>query len=401
MLHTFSNRGETERLYSPAGLVRLAVGRCGGTMPAAETECGGLASICEALEAARPRQTTFGKLHARAILLDALAKRLRLADYLRRFPEIRSVSLPTPLFIVAPFRTGTTFLHRLLAQDPENRWPRVWEVAFPPPAEPLWRGDSRYFSEDPRIADATAALRTLYRANPTLARLHSMGTDLAEECFGLLETSLTSHSFMFCAELPSYLDWLDARDAAEWRAAYEIYADQLRVLHWSYPGRRWVLKSPVHLWNLDLLPEVFPEGRIVQLHRDPIAVMASFCRLLAAHRQAFSKQTTPAAIGEQALTYMKKALNRAVAARHRLDRSRFIDLGFEALTRDPVRSARTIYAGIGERLTPKAAASMTRWLSRVERRRSSEDATVVHFGLDPTEVRAIFAPYAAFLGRDC
>ena len=338
MLHRFEDSDGTQRLYAPAELVRLAAARCG--LPEAAGQAGGpaLEQLCAAFEAARPQQTTFGKLHAQAILLDSLGKRLGLADYLQHFPQIRVEPLPSLVFIVAPFRTGTTFLHRLLACDPENRWPRIWEVAYPPPSEPHLRADPRYFAEDARIEVAAAALRTLHRASPALNRLHPMSPNLADECFGLLETSFLSHSFMFYAELSPYLHWLDARDGADWRAAYQTYAVQLRLLQWWYPGQRWVLKSPVHLWNLDILLETFPQAFVIQLHRDPGDAMGSFCRLLASYRQVMCKAAVPAATGAQARRYMRQVLQRAVAARRRADASRFIDLRFADLMRDPISS---------------------------------------------------------------
>ena len=396
LLQTFHDADGAERLYSPAGLIDLASRKVGRAADSDGLDVAALEQLCSAFESARAQQTLFGKIYAQGTLLDALGKRLRLADYLARFPAIRSVAIPAPVFIVAPFRTGTTFLHRLLAQDPDNRTPRMWEVAYAPPAEPDLRGDPRYFSEDIRIAAAETALRGLYRGSPALARLHPMGPHLAEECLGLLETSLLSHSFMFYAELPSYLDWLDGRSAAEWRSAYETYALQLRLLHWWRPGRRWVLKSPVHLWNLDILCELFPDAHFVQLHRDPPAAMASFCRLLAAYRTLMWKKADPPEIGRQAASYMRKALERGVAARKQLAASRFIDIGFEEMMGNPLQIARRIYSRIGADSTDRVQADMTSWLSEPHPARLDDRAEHEAFNLRAEAVRADFAHYTAF-----
>ncbi len=374
MLHGFSEDDDaSSRLYSAAGLVRLATSMCGGPVPFDPAGQSGFEQLCDAFELARPGQTTFGKLFARSVLLDGLIKRYRLADYIRRFPAVESIDLPSPVFIVAPFRTGTTFLHRLLSCDPQNRCPRMWEVAYPPPAEPYLRGDARYFAHDARIAKAAAALRTLHRASPALCRLHPMAPDLAEECFGLLETSFLSHSFMFYAGLPSYLDWLDARETDDWRAAYTLYAAQLRLLHWWQPGRRWILKSPVHQWNLGMVLEFFPRSHIIQLRRDPVDAMDSFCRLLTEYRRLMCRSVDPVAIGRQAETYARKAFDRAVAARRRTETPRFIDVEFNELLGDPMACVQAIYARMGARLSPAAAACMRRWLS--EEARASSDRT--------------------------
>ena len=397
MLHSFGDGGRERQLYCPAGLMRLARSRCGDVEAADPTPFAGLDILCAAFETARPAQTSFGKIHAQTILLDAIAKRLRLADYLRRFPEIATENLSSPIFIVAPFRTGTSFLHRLLACDPANRWPRLWEVAYPPPARPDLRREAHYFTDDARIAPSAAALRTLDRANPARASLHPMAVDLAEECFGLLETSFLSPSFMFYAALEPYFDWLDTRKPADWRAAYRIYADQLRLLQWWYPGRRWILKSPVHLWNIDVLLEIFPQAHIIQLHRDPADAMESFCRLLGAYRSAMCKPVSPGFIGEQARMVTAKSLQRAVAARRRSDARRFIDVDFADLIRDPVATAQAIYARIGIELTPVAAGMMRCWVSDSRPKQADTKARVGTYGLENGAVLDMFADYTGFL----
>ncbi len=224
-----------------------------------------------------------------------------------------------------------------------------------------------------------------------------MSPDLAEECFGLLETSFLSHSFMFYAELPSYLAWLDTCTGADWHGAYQIYADQLRLLHWWHPGPRWVLKSPVHLWSLDALLQSFPRARIIQLHRDPVDAMASFCRLLAAYRQVMCKATAPEAIGAEARCYTRQVLGRAVAARRECGARQFIDVGFAGLIRDPLATVQAIYARIGARLAPDAVTAMRGWLLHEERVPVKAETHIETFGLEQREVRDMFADYTAFL----
>ncbi len=393
MLHGFQDERGAPLLYDPSGLLRLAAARCGGGIPDDFGAGMALAQLCAAFEAVRAGQTAFGKLRTQSILLDSLVKAFRLSAYLRRFPEIRSVELSRPIIIVAPFRTGTTFLHRLLANDPESRWPRFWEVAFPPPAEDRFDPSVRGFSDDTRMADAKAALRTLDRASPSLGRLHPMRVDLPEECFGLLETSLMSHSFLFYADVPSYLDWLDGRGQDDWRSAYEIYANQLRLLQWCNPGRRWLLKSPVHLWHIDKLLAAVPSAHLIQLHRDPVAVLRSFCHLLWVHRKMMCKSPTPEAIGRQALGYMKMALDRAVATRRGPGMTNVIDLDFDALTRDPLGCARTLYRRMGDELSAQAEAAMARWLAEAEPRQPRDDPDLAGFGLDGRDARDVFAAY--------
>jgi len=75
-------------------------------------------------------------LHLRGLL----ETRLRLTEAWRPQLEVLDAALiQRPIFITGMPRSGSTFLHELMAEDPDNRAPRVWEVMFPLPN----RNDSR------------------------------------------------------------------------------------------------------------------------------------------------------------------------------------------------------------------------------------------------------------------
>src|ERR1700739_1370792 len=69
-----------------------------------------------------------GRFLMRVHLLDLLETRLRLVQALSaRSGALGASLIQRPSFITGMQRSGSTFLHELLAEDPENRVPRVWE----------------------------------------------------------------------------------------------------------------------------------------------------------------------------------------------------------------------------------------------------------------------------------
>src|SRR5215472_15293822 len=69
-----------------------------------------------------------GRFLMRNHLVQLLANRLRLADkWTSERGGVENSPIERPVFVVGMPRTGSTFLHELLAEDPENRVPRVWE----------------------------------------------------------------------------------------------------------------------------------------------------------------------------------------------------------------------------------------------------------------------------------
>src|SRR5690606_8134331 len=74
-----------------------------------------------------------GRWITRRRLVSALKTRLRAEALVREHPEIQERPVASPIVIAGLQRTGTTMLHRLLAQDPCLRALRSWEALDPVP----------------------------------------------------------------------------------------------------------------------------------------------------------------------------------------------------------------------------------------------------------------------------
>lgn len=121
-----------------------------------------------ALGARNLQNTAVGRLRARTAL-DA---------YACERPDLDRQQLIPPIIITGGWRTGTTFLFRLLGRDPRFRVPLPTELSVP------WRlpGDLTPQERADRLAEAAAGHRMLHVLNPTMAAVHDSGPDLAEEC---------------------------------------------------------------------------------------------------------------------------------------------------------------------------------------------------------------------------
>jgi hypothetical protein len=73
----------------------------------------------------------FGQLATRWDTVRFLSNLLRLRAEEAKAPEILEQPIERPIFIAGLPRSGTTFLHSLLAQDPGNLAPCVWQVIHP------------------------------------------------------------------------------------------------------------------------------------------------------------------------------------------------------------------------------------------------------------------------------
>lgn len=301
------------------------------------------------------RLHAIGRIAAHHDTVALLANRLRLVADRRRHPEIAEQTLRRPVFIVGLPRTGTTLLHRLLAQDPAHRVPRTWEILHPSPPPQRARE-----TNDTRIARAERGLRQLDRLAPQFRRIHAVGARLPEECIAILAHSFASDRFQAMYRLPSYQAWLDRQDL---RFAYADHQRFLQHLQWRHPGRRWLLKAPAHLLALDDLLATYPDALIVQTHRDPVPVLASLTSLLATLHGAFSDDVDPLEISRNVTVRWAEALRRSIAVRRGPHGNRCVDVHYYELLRNPMGVVRRLYAQMDEPLGAAAEDAMRRFLA--------------------------------------
>jgi hypothetical protein len=325
-----------------------------------------------------------GRWMARENLVGILANRLRMTDDLRRHPEIDAVPLAPPIVIVGLQRTGTTVLHRLLASDPARRFLPAWEAVNPAPFGPERDGP------DPRLRAAALAERVVRYLAPDFFAIHPIEALAPEEDCLLFNFDLRSTVFEATMRVPTYSRRLESEDPLP---AYRAYARVLRYLQRQRPGGPWVLKTPQHMESLDALLAVFPEATVVQTHRDPERVLASFCSMMAHSRGVFSDRVDPRDVGRHWFRKARRMVARAAETRARFS-ERFIDVRYADLLADPIGEVRRVCAFAGTSLSAEAEARMRAWLAaNPQHKHGRHRYRLEDFGLERAEVSAAFAEY--------
>jgi hypothetical protein len=97
-------------------LIAAACKRSGLSDFGGETFREGLTKLVDSLER-DASLSTLGRVIARTEILLLLENRLQLQEWRRRHPEIASVKVARPIFIIGMPRTGTTILHEVIAQE--------------------------------------------------------------------------------------------------------------------------------------------------------------------------------------------------------------------------------------------------------------------------------------------
>jgi len=322
-----------------------------------------------------------GRWLNRRAQLRRLTVRLRLQAESASCRGIEETPFPAGLFVTGLPRTGTTLLHRLLAQDPRARSFQAWELTLPcPPPDP------GSYSTDPRRETVAKALRlrqNLIYSKPgweVFQAVHPFSETEPEECWLLMEASFRTGAFFLQDRLYGYEEWL--RDQS-FEPAYRFYRRGLRVLTSRLGGTHLVLKSPDHLARIDTLTGVFPEARVIVTHRDLREALPSLCQLFFVLRQLKSSRIDLRKTGTEALAWARRTIEQSISAREQTPPSRVLDISFRELVADPMSIVRRVYRFAEMELGPKAESQMAAWLKRnhPHRARGSWKSMLPEFGL--------------------
>lgn len=374
----------TAAVLDPAALAARARADAGAPPDAPLRFLGPLEVLTGSL-AAEARLTGPGAAAVAAGLRSALAGQLRLDRAYAERPGIAAVPVDRPVFVIGLLRTGSTLVHNLLGLHPGLRTPAMWEQVNPVGGEDpaararLVAGTERYVQE-------------YYQVAPRLPAIHFLDARRPDECHRLTAPTFATMVYTMRYRVPSYGRWLAGQDLS-W--TYDYHREVLRAILWRRPGGRFVGKDPFHLWSLPALHAAYPDARYVHLHRDPVEAVPSTCSLCAAIRPARSDRVDLAEIGRQWVAEVDEGLRRVAAARSGpLAAAPVLDVRYQDLVADPVRTLGTILDFVGEPATAEVERRARDWMAADARHRpAGHRYTAADFGLSAAELSRRYADY--------
>jgi hypothetical protein len=331
------------------------------------------------------RLSPAGRKIARRRILELLTNRLFIQETLKKHPEIKSRPIRSPMYLTGLPRTGTSALFNLLAIDEASRPLLYWEGCYPYPIVGVAPGEP-----DPRVVALRQSLERMRQKDPEFAKVHEVTADGPEECVQLLAHTLGGVQLGVEPLISPYREWFEKQDL---RGPYAYYGDLLRMLDWQRPGERWLLKSPAHLWALDVLLGMFPDACIIQTHRDPAQIIGSYCSMVAMlmrGRESVDRRE----LGPTVLEYLARSVERAMEAREKLGPARFVDVGYRQFVKDPIGVVERIYDAFKLELAPRTVDAMRKHVAdHPQNKHGTHTYTLADYGLTAEMVTARMVRY--------
>jgi hypothetical protein len=345
-----------------------------------------------------------GRLRARAELQVILQNRLRLVDLWKDEPGIADETVRSPVVVTGLGRSGTTLIHELLACDPANRPPLLWELLHTVPGAAARRRESSPEANGAGgraqwAAIADAEIKLMDSMVPAFTSMHENGGDLPTECIFLFAHQFSSDQFTGLYNVPTYTIW---RSGIDQTPIYEWHRRMLQTLQWAVPTRHWVVKAPSHLGSLPLVFATYPDARVVMMHRDPLRVVGSLADTMAALHWMHSDRVAYDTLIEFLSMGVEIQMNAVTKERDKghLPVEQITDVCYRDLVADPMATMQRLYERWDMALSDEARTAMEGYVAdrHTDRPAGEHRYRFEDTGLDLVEHRARVADYQARFG---
>ena len=315
------------------------------------------------------------------------------------FRGYRRIAVREPWFVLGVPRSGTTFMHRLLASDPASTTFSTWECLFAPSITQryLFRGIG---AVDRRIGRPLArSIAWLERkALAWIEDVHPMSLDAPEEDYLTFLPLLCC--FVLIVPFPE-ADWvwsmgtfdrdLDDAERARLLRWYRRCLQKHLYVHGEH--KTLLSKNASFAGMAGSLVEAFPDARLVICERDALQVIASQFNSLESGRRLFGYAPHDDHFRGRlldCLAFYYENLERVHAA---LPDDRAVQVSLWELSRDTRRIVETINARFGRVLAPQTNAVLAEYENRVSPVTPARVPDLQRWGIDAGDIGRRFSAW--------
>ncbi|MCJ7716347.1 MAG: sulfotransferase [Anaerolineales bacterium] len=271
------------------------------------------------------------------------------------FSDFKEKKYPDPVFIIGNYRSGSTFLHRLLLRDPQFTCLKAWEIYFSPALSHRWfirnlnRISHRIGNPLERFVNAfDRSLNDIYS-------MHKTGMFTYEQDSQLFYHTWSSYNLFAAFPFPElarkYIYYDQEVSETRRKKDFMYYREILRRQMFLHPGKQYVSKNPDFSPAVETLKEFFPNAKFINLIRPAEQMIPSMVNLWASNWRAYG---SPGESYPMIDTLQEKAKHWYQYPHERLAElpsDQYLMVEFEKFVDNPKREIKRIYNQFGFEIT--------------------------------------------------
>lgn len=268
-------------------------------------------------------------------LITALGTPLAAFERWRLARKVQATTLPkSPIFILGHWRSGTTFLHNLFAQDERMGYVTNLHGLFPNSfiANPIYKYFTRWIMPNRRPMDAVRL--DVYSPQEEELALSNMG-----------ETSFY-HAFHFPQNIRSIFHQYVMMEASprklqKWK---RTYIRMLKKAAYFQDEKRMVLKNPPNTARIPMLLSLFPDAKFIHIYRNPANVFASTEKLYQKVLPVFQLQDFDEQQLRQDIIYIyKQMMTKYEKDKQLVPAGNLMEISYDEFVQQPIEGMQELY----------------------------------------------------------
>ncbi|MEJ2756872.1 MAG: sulfotransferase [Anaerolineales bacterium] len=275
------------------------------------------------------------------------------------YRRYRRQKVEAPIFIIGNFRSGSTLLQRLIAQDEAQITAmKTWEIYSAPSItqRKFWEAvgwlDRKLLGN--RLAKKLAKIEAKAIGNIPMHRVALFEVDEDE---GILLHNWTSSFLMFIFPfmevMHPYLHFDSEMTRLEKKRAMQFYYRMVQKHVYYHGGKRYIAKNPAFSSKVDALREYFPDAKFIYLARNPVDMLASKTSFFTYIWRYFNDPLEPYPFKDMLLELTRDWYMETMDSLQRLPDSEYLTIRYRDLIGQLDVTTRGIYAQFGMSLSPE------------------------------------------------
>jgi LPS sulfotransferase NodH len=245
------------------------------------------------------------------------------------------VSYP-PVFIIGHWRSGTTYLHELLCQDPQFCYVSLWNTLLPDSfliLEPIKKFLSKFLPSERPMDEIKVEMDGPYEDEAALAVLYPW-------------------SFFHCLHFPKnaeeqYLKSIHFHDMTteeknQWKTTYQ---QLIKTVTLANHGKRLLSKNPPNTARITALLELFPEASFIHIYRSPYMVYLSTKKMRQNVLDKLALQNaSKEEIEQQVIQNYIRLMESYFEQKEKIQKGKLVEIKYEELISNPIKQVQKIYS---------------------------------------------------------
>ena len=316
--------------------------------------------------------------------LDRLGERVDGALY----PSYRSQPLGKPVFIVATPRSGTTFLHRLMSNDPQFTTFKLLQTFFPTITG--YRAIDAVRRTNGSLGALLGQLRSAADRSYFGAweGLHDTGLSQDEEDEALWALAFATPAIWLVPPFPeqfAHLRFIDRMPPDKRAKLVAHYRGCVQRHLFTHPGKTLLGKNVLLPGRFETVTQALPDARFIHVLRHPYEAIPSTLSLFTIpwrwHSPDIAVNGSEARALAQLIIDYYKFLHRRRIESDRAGDNRFFSVSYRDLLADPVARICEIYERFDLNMTPELLTRLNSELEQHRKFKSDHQYSLEQFGL--------------------